>query len=247
MGTAAPDVPRLSAAAWPGLVFAMTFPTVAAALYFLALGGDGSDGRTQAAYSAAKAIQFLFPLVFVFLADGRLPRPEPPRRDGLALGLGFGLLVSGTIFALYFGWLKDSALLADTPAMVRGKLNEFHVRSLPAYLGLAAFLVVAHSLLEEYYWRWFVFGRLCRGMRAVPAAVLSSLAFMSHHVVILYVFFPGRFLTAAVPFALAIAVGGAVWCWLFRRGGSIWAPWLSHLVIDAAIFVIGWDMVRMTG
>jgi membrane protease YdiL (CAAX protease family) len=41
----------------------------------------------------------------------------------------------------------------------------------------------------------------------------------------------------------AVAVGGAMWAWLYQRSGSIYAPWLSHLLIDAAIFTIAFDMV----
>ena len=54
----------------------------------------------------------------------------------------------------------------------------------------------------------------------------------------------GRFLPAVVPFSLAIAVGGAVWCWLYERTGSLLGPWLSHLIIDAAIFVVAWDLLQ---
>ncbi len=248
MGIESPPSPRLSATAWLGLVFAMTFPTAMAALYFLIMaGGQKANLAQQLAYSLGKGIQFTFPLLFVFLADGRWPRLKRPRFDGLSLGLGFGLLVTGAMLVLYHGFLADAAVMASTPAQVRGKLHELGITSLSHYLGLTAFIVVGHSLLEEYYWRWFVFARLCRGMRALPAALVSSLAFMAHHVVVLYVYFPGQFLIAVVPFSLSIAIGGLVWAWLFRRTGSIWAPWLSHLLIDAAIFAIGWDLVQRAG
>jgi membrane protease YdiL (CAAX protease family) len=104
-------------------------------------------------------------------------------------------------------------------------------------------------LLEEYYWRWFVFGWLRRQTPLLVAQLLSSLAFMAHHVVILAVFFPGRFWTAAVPFSLCIAGGGFVWAWIYERSGSIYAPWLSHLLIDAAIMAVGYDLlfVRQPG
>ena len=239
---------RLSSAGWLGLIFAMTLPTAMTSLYFLALAGGGkANPAQQLSYSLGKVLQFTFPLVFVFLADGRWPRPRRPRFGGLALGLGFGLLVAGAMLVLYFAWLAGSTLMASTPAMVHGKLLEHGITTAVSYWSLAAFVIFAHSLLEEYYWRWFVFARLCKGMKAVPAALLSGLAFMGHHVILLYVYFPGQFLTAVVPFSLGIAVGGAIWAWLFRRTGSIYSPWLSHLLVDVAIFVIGWDLVRQAG
>jgi uncharacterized protein len=33
-----------------------------------------------------------------------------------------------------------------------------------------------------------------------------------------------------------------MWAWLYQRSGSIYASWLSHLLIDAALFTIAFDM-----
>ena len=148
---------------------------------------------------------------------------------------------------LYFFVLKPAGVFDNAADSIREKVIGLGATSIPRYMALSIFYCVIHSLLEEYYWRWFVFDRLCHGMKAVPAAVLSGLAFMGHHVIVLYVYFPGQFWVAVVPFSLGIAVGGVVWAWLFRRTGSIYSPWLSHLLVDAAIFVIGWDLVRRAG
>jgi membrane protease YdiL (CAAX protease family) len=66
---------------------------------------------------------------------------------------------------------------------------------------------------------------------------------MAYHVVLLFPFFAGKFLTLVMPLSLGIAVGGAVWAWLYERTGSIYAPWLSHLIIDVAIFAVGYDLI----
>jgi membrane protease YdiL (CAAX protease family) len=42
----------------------------------------------------------------------------------------------------------------------------------------------------------------------------------------------------------AVAVGGAFWAWLYERTGSIYSAWLSHLLIDAGIFWVGYELVR---
>jgi hypothetical protein len=70
---------------------------------------------------------------------------------------------------------------------------------------------------------------------------------MAHHVIVLGVYLPGRFVSRALPFSLAIAVGGAVWAWLYGRADSLYPSWLSHLLVDAAIFVIGWDLLQRAG
>ncbi len=65
---------------------------------------------------------------------------------------------------------------------------------------------------------------------------------MGHHVIVLWVYFPGRFAAAVVPFSLAIAFGGAVWAWLYHRTGSLLGPWLSHAIVDFAVMAIGYDL-----
>ncbi|MFO0845518.1 MAG: CPBP family intramembrane glutamic endopeptidase [Gemmataceae bacterium] len=98
--------------------------------------------------------------------------------------------------------------------------------------------------MEPPYWRWFVFGRLRTLVTLTPAIVLSSLGFMSHHVLIVWAYLPDRVLTGVVPASLAVAAGGAAWAWLYHRAGSLLAPWVSHALVDAALFVIGWDVLQ---
>jgi membrane protease YdiL (CAAX protease family) len=124
-----------------------------------------------------------------------------------------------------------------------GMLQKFGMTTPVRYLLFAVPFCLGHSLLEEYYWRWFVFGNLQRWIPVWPAIVLSSLAFMAHHVVILFVYFPGRFWSAAMPFSLCVAVGGAVWAWLYHCTKSLYAPWVSHAIVDIAIFAVGFDMI----
>ena len=227
------------------MLFAMIFPTAAAWCYFLVLVGQGGQANVwqQVAYVSGKIVQFALPLVFLVVVEGRLPRLARPRFEGLTFALGFGLLVVVLMLAIYFGGLRGSGILKQTPARVLEKLQQVNMATPARYAVLAVFIVVAHSLLEEYYWRWFVFDHLRRLMKWTPAVVLSSLAFMAHHVVVLYVYLPGKFWTAALPLSLAIAIGGAVWAWTYERSGSIWSPWLSHLLVDAGIFIIGWDLL----
>ena len=73
--------------------------------------------------------------------------------------------------------------------------------------------------------------------------VISSVGFMAHHVILLSVYF-GWGSPLTYLFSLAVAVGGAFWAWLFAASRSLLGPWLSHMLVDAAIFLIGYDLVR---
>jgi membrane protease YdiL (CAAX protease family) len=231
------------------VLFAMTFPTVAAWIYFLVLvGPQGEPTATQrVAYTICKVVQFSFPVVFLLLRDRRWPWPSRPSFAGLGPALGFGVLVAVVILGLYFSWLRSSALLAQTPVRIQSTLRAAGLASPAIYAVFAGFFVVAHSLMEEYYWRWFVFGQLRLLVPLAPAVVLASLAFMAHHVILLYVFLPGQVLSAVLPCSLAVAAGGAVWCLLYAQTDTIYPPWLSHLLVDGALFAIGWDMLSRAG
>jgi membrane protease YdiL (CAAX protease family) len=237
-----PAAPRALAAA---LVFAMTFPTVMAWLYFVAMVQETGmpSHPQQLAYGLGKAVQFALPILCLWWFDRRVPAWSPPRFRGLPLALAFGLVVGAAVLLLYFGWLRGSAVLAATPEKVQQKLQQFDAATPGRYLALAGFIAGVHSLLEEYYWRWFVFGWLRRLVPVGVALVLSSLAFMGHHVIVLAVYLPGEFWTAVVPFSLCVAGGGGMWAWLYHRTGTIYANWLSHLIVDAAILVVGYDLV----
>jgi membrane protease YdiL (CAAX protease family) len=233
-------------ATWAALVFAMAFPTLSAWAYLVALARPtgGVNPAQPVAYVLGKCVQFGFPILFVLLSGGPWPRPARPGRAGIALGLGFGLAVAAVILGGYFGLLRHSPLLARTPELLRHKLAEHGMATPARYALLAGFMVVAHSFLEEYYWRWFVFGQLRRLVRLPAALVLSSLAFMAHHVVVLSTYLPAG---AVVPFALAVAAGGAVWAYVYERSGSVYPCWLSHLLVDAAVFVVGAEMLARAG
>jgi membrane protease YdiL (CAAX protease family) len=225
------------------LALAMLYPTLLAWLYIAALPAAGADPRAvQAVWLGGKAVECLLPLLWVRWADGHWPRPAPPTRRGLALGVGSGLAVAALMLLLYFAVLRHHHLFHGAPARVRHKLVEFGLDAPATFLASGVFVAVVHSLLEEYYWRWFVFGRLQRLVPAVAAGVLSSAAFAAFHLVDLAAFFPGRVLTLALPLAVCVGVGGAGWCWLYRRSGSLYGPWLCHLVLDVALLVVGYDL-----
>ena len=61
--------------------------------------------------------------------------------------------------------------------------------------------------------------------------------------VILTAFF-GWTSPAAYVFSLCVAIGGIFWAWLYARSQNLYSIWVSHLMIDAGIFVIGYDLIK---
>lgn len=235
-----PPVPRQADTYAAG--FALLFPTLAALICFVLL--DGAPARLQqTAYVAGKLLQFAFPLFWVLALQRARLVLKLPRARGLPEGIAFGVAVSAAGLLVYYLWFKPAGYLLPAGEPIRHNVVRLGVTGFWSFFAMGAFFSIVHSFLEEYYWRWFVFGQLRRLVSLRAAILVSSLGFMGHHVVILGTYF-GWASFATVFFSFAVAVGGAVWAWIYHRSQSLYAPWLSHLLIDAAIFAVGYDLVR---
>jgi membrane protease YdiL (CAAX protease family) len=233
--------PRLTAADWIVIAIAMLLPSAVTWLYFIAL-AQADPLLQKAAYAAGKSVQFALPVVWIWLVQRQRPRVLAPGGAGLLLAGAFGVLVAAAMAALYFGVLAPAGTFVEPAKAVREKVAAFGASTPPAYLVLAVFYSAIHSLLEEYYWRWFVFGQLRRGCKLPLAIGLSSAAFALHHILVLALYF-GWHSPLTWLFSGGVAIGGAVWAWLYARTGSLYAPWLSHAIVDAAIFAIGYNLI----
>lgn len=225
------------------VLFALVFPTLLTWVYFVLLAGQ--EAGTQAAYGLGKCIQFAFPLFWFLAAQRRRLRWKPPGTPGLAESVAFGVFVFAAMLLMYHAWLKPEGYLDAAVKKIGQKVADFGADTPTKYFVLAAFYSLVHSFLEEYYWRWFVFGQLRRLVPLWAAVLVSSAGFMAHHVVVLGTYF-GWFSVATVFFSLAVAAGGAVWAWIYHRSDSLYGPWLSHVFVDAGIFVIGYHLVGST-
>ena len=77
-------------ARWAGAVFGLAFPTVATLVYFV-WADRFPAGVQQATYAAVKSFQFVFPAAWVLAVLREPIRLRRPSREGLGLGLAFGL------------------------------------------------------------------------------------------------------------------------------------------------------------
>ena len=236
------------------LIFAMLFPFCYTFLYFIAL-ADCDPAFQKGVFCGSKIIQFSIPILWVafVLREKWLTRRFSMR--GVAEGAAFGVAVLVLMLCLYEFYLKPpgGSLAPDSAAVmeIKTKVKAFNIASPWIFLLFGSFYVVIHSGLEEYYWRWFVFGRLKKRLQRnskitnpvlVFAIVVSSTGFMLHHILLLCKYFG-----YAHPFAwigsLGVAIGGAYWAFSYSRFDSIWAAWISHAIIDAAIFIIGYLII----
>lgn len=221
------------------ITFAMVLPTIATLLYFIVLSGST---WMKGVYFVSKILQFAFPMAWVLFAQHRRPKLRMPQASSVFMGLGTGGVIVVVGLLAYFAFFKQSEMLTNAPDLIAAKVTDMGLTSPVMYILFALFLAVPHSLLEEYYWRWFVFGQTRRITGVGIAIIVSSLGFMAHHVIVIHQFLQHGW-GATVFFSLCVATGGAIWAWLYQREKSLYGPWVSHLMVDLGIMAIGYDLL----
>ncbi|HBL39486.1 TPA: hypothetical protein DDZ10_02335 [Candidatus Uhrbacteria bacterium] len=152
------------------------------------------------------------------------------RRDifaGVSLGILFFVIILG-----FFRLFPDVFAQAFADALVRAQA--FGIATPTLFIVVGLLFATLHSLFEEFYWRWFVFGALRSLTPHRTAIILSGLAFSLHHIVILLAFTTPAL---AVLFGLLVGALGSFWSFLYARRGTIITPWISHIIADLAIVV----------
>jgi hypothetical protein len=225
--------PRGAWRAWGALALLVPVPTIAILMNMVFFPGP----LGMASWTVSKVWILAFPLVWTRFVEGAPLRFPAWSRAGLAQGLAFGLLAAAGVL------LCDRLLLRALlePSAFAEMIGENGLDRPWAYAGMAVYICVVNSLLEEYVWRWFVFRQIQRLVSPVLAVLLSAAAFTLHHTVIVQTQFGDWGLTALA--SVGVFIGGAMWSALYLRFRSIWPAWLSHVVVDVAVFVIGARLV----
>lgn len=207
-------------------------PSIGAAVAFHV--APGAAGNLV--YLLCKGILYGLPLLWLLFVDRQPLSLSPPRKGGLAIGAILGVLIGGSILAIYA--LLLAGRLDPAPLTAAAARSGFDTPG--RFLAVGVYLCVINALLEEYAFRWFLYTR-CRTLLGVRAgALLGAAIFTAHHVVVLRTFFDWPLTLLG---ALGVFVGGLVWTWCYERYASIWPGYLSHALTDVAVLAIGWTLL----
>jgi membrane protease YdiL (CAAX protease family) len=187
-------------------------------------------------FAASKLWILLVPIIWVaFVEKGKFSISKP-KHGGFAVAAGLGVLMSGFIFAAYAAF---GPLLID-PAGIKEMAAEVGLANRYVYLGAAAYWILINSVLEEYVWRWFVVKQCSAFMSKWGAIALSAACFTIHHIVAMQIYFSWPVTIIA---SLGIFIAGAIWSWCYLKYKSIWPGYISHAIVDIAVFTIGYILI----
>lgn len=207
-------------------------------------------------FGVAKVMLMIAPLVWLYKVEKVKPRIPRWRGEGSGGDSGVdrsfkgsgmlaahltGLLIFAVIAGVYYGFAKD---WIDLSAM-RERIAAMRLDNLWLYLAGALYWCTINSLLEEYFWRWFIFTRLREVLPKSAVGVglavfVCGLLFTAHHVVALKVYFDWK---TTILASAGVFIGGVTWSLLYLRYKNIYAGYVSHVYADLIIFFIGWQLI----
>lgn len=151
---------------------------------------------------------------------------------GVALGLGLGiyaLILCG--WAVLRNWIDFSGI-TDSLTSNAGVTKE-------NFLYVSLYISFVNSLLEEFFFRGFVFGNLKQNRSF--AYCFSAATFSLYHVAMMI----GWFHPALLILVLAgLFVGGLIFNWLNEKQDCIYVSWLAHMFANFAINTIGFILLN---
>ncbi len=227
--------PRLRRRAALALLLVVPIPGLAT--WFGLVGAPGPVGRVV--FLLAKVWVLAVPALFSSRVERRRLGWPRPVSDGMALALASGAAMAVAILG-YYTLLPDRAdLLRSVGPVVRSAGLDSPAR----YLALAVYWTLLNSLYEEYVWRWFVTRHAVTLLGGPRGVLFAALLFTVHHYVALSAFVgPGLTWTACG----GVFVAACAWSWLYTASRNVWAPYVSHVFADAAVFAIGYDILFRT-
>ena len=180
-------------------------------------------------------------MVADFFHKKKFKLPLTPNKKAW-IGIGFGIITGLLIIKLPELSIFNESLL-EVKESIQQKTEKFGINSAGSFIAMGLFYSLIHSFLEEYYWRGFVYKQLQKVTEIKWANALSSLGFMAHHIVILGVLLGW---SNPLTYLISICIGlmGSFWAWHYSHSKSLLGPWLSHMIEDAAIFYLGYQLIQ---
>lgn len=201
------------------------------------------DGFINPGYGVKSAIKIILFFLVPIISAGwvgikgfkDLLRPTGSRAMSRTLVLGLGVYAG--ILAAYF--ILRPYIDLET---IRLALAEDLGVNRDNFILVALYISFMNSLLEEFFFRGYLFLGLLQRTGRIPAYSISAFLFAAYHVAIIGSWF------SPLIFLLAMAglfIGGLIFNYLNERNGNIINSWVVHLMANLAINTVGLIMFEM--
>ncbi|PPA71173.1 CPBP family intramembrane glutamic endopeptidase [Jeotgalibacillus proteolyticus] len=174
-------------------------------------------------------------LLFIPILKYAFPKIKPTRQ-AVILGAGSGLL----FFLFIFGGLNGLHVYLMDLNKLRVLLLEWGIEGTVEWL-LVVVLLLINPILEEIYWRGFMFDRLRDKMKAGGTIFFTAFFYTLYHMLsVIPIFYGIASLAAIIP----VFIAGLFFGYLREKTGSILAAIISHALSDLGIVAVYWFIIR---
>jgi len=146
---------------------------------------------------------------------------------GVILGVCAGAII-GLAFVVLNPWLDLEQITSEL-------ILKSHITP-EIFIWVGLYITLGNSLLEEFFFRGFLFLNLVERGYVKTAYVFSALLFSVYHLSIFATWFSGPLVILAL---VALFTVGFVFNYVNVNAKTIINSWIMHLLADAAIVVIG--------
>ncbi|WP_144513998.1 CPBP family intramembrane glutamic endopeptidase [Bacillus sp. FJAT-22090] len=159
----------------------------------------------------------------------------PISKTSIIIGIISGLICLAAIYG--FVVIFQSSVL-DIPQLQR-LLEKWDFSGTKVIL-LVLVLVLINPILEELYWREFMYRRLFLKVGNVLAVMITAIFYSMYHLIVVIAIFSFPFNVLAV---IPVFLAGIMWGIFRIKLGSITAPIISHCLADIGIMLVYWHII----
>lgn len=182
----------------------------------------------------------IFPAIYIIKTGDNVLKDSIKNRDKkirIKLSTVLGIVIFLAIISTYL-ILKN---YIDIGTLVNEFENKYKInKSNIIYYGV--YLAFINSLLEEFFFRGFIFLNLKKLELKKTAYILSSMAFFLYHIANFKNWFSiGLFIFVSV----GLFVGGCIFNYLDDKQNTFFNSWFVHICADLAIILIGFKIFNV--
>ena len=184
-------------------------------------------------FSSIYKLIFLFPILFGVYVEKETVKKAITKyfsftkfKSNIFILAGVGTLLA-TIYIGAFYLFKDYLDLQNTV----DQLNQMASIDVSNIVFIGLYIIIFNSLLEEFFWRGFLFNRLNILIKPWIAYVLTGIAFSFHHMVFYYNWFEPVYL---IIITVGLAVYAMIMNLIFSKTKDLFSCWFVHIFADIA-------------
>ena len=192
-------------------------------------------------FSSIYKIIFLFPLFFRLFIEKKTLKQSFAQdfslerlKKNIFPMIITGIVLVGVYLSSFFIF-KNSLDLSLIATKLQGliSLNPSNL----IFIGL--YIIIVNSLLEEYFWRGFMFQELRNIVKPWLAYALTGIAFSFHHVMFYYNWFN---LTFFLVVTIGLILYAVIMNFLLERYRDLFSCWIVHAFVDVVQIFIAFSI-----